>query len=508
MREIYASNQSLFFDIRDELTLRGIQIQSKVPNNYLPSAGLVSTDRLLVQEPGEKYHNINFDLLGLNNFLSRFNVVDDTFFNHIPIEGFIRLNSGLNPSIIADVFHAVQMKLSLAPKTKSIDNSPPQKEKAAVSFERTPIRDFFHETKFISFIRYAYSNKLEYVEEINEKHMEAYRHQRMVGIKKYNDFLERLQSYSGVDAKTGWEAADTEEKSYGLTKPILIEEAFGANILNSFVSFCKEYKLTYVTEITPQAVESYGNRRGIGKARVESIEKILEKLLKDEKKLAQMLEKEVSKLPIYPLIKNMSIENVIGALEIKGTSLTDEELKYSVIQIDTLGEANQEIIKKALFHILPLNDIAEKVKIRISERDITTLTYRSDPQETLETIGEKLGVTRERARQIILKTGNLITRKLGRIGLMKTIQLMKYGKFGLSEEVIKDSMDKENYFLLTVLRNLKGKLYYDAQTTHYFTEAEKSILDELIVKIQDMPDLLLIDEFYNFINIELNGRVR
>ncbi len=118
LREIYASNQSLFFDIRDELTLRGIKIQSKVPNNYLPSADLVSTDRLLVQEWGEKYLNINFDLLGLNNFLSRFNVVDDTFFNQIPIEGFIRLNSGLNPSIIADVFHAVQMKLSLAPKTK------------------------------------------------------------------------------------------------------------------------------------------------------------------------------------------------------------------------------------------------------------------------------------------------------------------------------------------------------------------------------------------------------
>ncbi len=221
--------------------------------------------------------------------------------------------------------------------------------------------------------------------------MEAYRNQRMVGIKKYNDFLERLQSYSGVDANTGWEAANTEKKSYGLTKPILIEEAFGANILNSFVSFCKEYKLTYVTEITPQAVESYGNRRGIGKTRVESIEKILEKLLKDEKKLAQMLEKEVSKLPIYPLIKNMSIENVIGALEIKDTSLTDEELKSSVIQIDTLGEANQEIIKKALFHILPLNDIAEKVKIRISERDITTLTYRSDPQGNIRNDRRKTG---------------------------------------------------------------------------------------------------------------------
>ncbi len=67
---------------------------------------------------------------------------------------------------------------------------------------------------------------------------------------------------------------------------------------------------------------------------------------------------------------------------------------------------------------------------------------------------------------------------------MKTIQLMKHGKFGLSEEVIKDSMDKENYFLLTVLRNLKGKLYYDAQTAHYFMEKEKSILDELIEKSQ------------------------
>ena len=208
-----------------------------------------------------------------------------------------------------------------------------------------------------------------------------------------------------------------------------------------------------------------------------------------------MFDLNVSILPIYPYIKKMSIREVIKVLNITEIQTEDEVYSDGISGRNSLRNVDIIAIKQELSKIPTLNEVAEKLRTVITSSDYKTVQYRSDSENTLKDIGEILGLSLERVRQIILAAEGRMLNKLIEIGYPKYLLLMKSDGFGLSEERIKKDLSSENHFLINVLKKSSCTLIYNKDIGFYFTKEEESVVEMIVSEINQMPDPILLKEF-------------
>ena len=93
-RQYYKKDKLKFFSIIDEMGLRGFDFSSNKSNNLLPKIK-ISKETLFINclQDSKKYEKIDFERIGIANFINRYLVKSDIFFNNIPIDGFLYLNN-------------------------------------------------------------------------------------------------------------------------------------------------------------------------------------------------------------------------------------------------------------------------------------------------------------------------------------------------------------------------------------------------------------------------------
>lgn len=97
LRNNYREDKVACQKLIDEMALRGFSFVCKKSNNILPK-GSINEDAIFIRSDmnGEKYKGIDFEGIGVADFVSRFSIKNDMFFNNIPIEGFLYLNKNIN----------------------------------------------------------------------------------------------------------------------------------------------------------------------------------------------------------------------------------------------------------------------------------------------------------------------------------------------------------------------------------------------------------------------------
>ena len=104
MRHLYGADSRLFYNVRDELVLRGIGFKPEYQSNYLLDRTYEIQYILCKDDNTYAFKKIDFAMLGANNFIERFNVRSDLFFKNMPLEGVLHFTQGVSFVLLQDLF--------------------------------------------------------------------------------------------------------------------------------------------------------------------------------------------------------------------------------------------------------------------------------------------------------------------------------------------------------------------------------------------------------------------
>ena len=162
LRDYYKKDKERCLNLIDELIFRGFKFDLKKENNMLKNIDINHTKEIiLVSEDKQKYKNINFDRLGLLNFINRFKVKNDYFFNYIKLDYFTYLNKDIKIQILKEELDRSDITYLSYDKYFFIED----KEKSTQN--QIKISDVFCENGFNLFVKYCSDNKIIYIEDLN-----------------------------------------------------------------------------------------------------------------------------------------------------------------------------------------------------------------------------------------------------------------------------------------------------------------------------------------------------
>lgn len=221
-RKLYTENIEMFYIVRNELMLRGINLSLNYQNNYFPDVNLNNKSVLIVDTNKELYKNVNFTLLDLPNFPEKYNVNSDLFFHRIPLEGFTFLAKNCSMKYVEDIFTLAGFKVLKDSSQINNENE----------VELTKIEEIFSKKEVSSFLIFCRRSNISYMEELTPSKIEEYKNMKGVGIKSYNKVKSNYETYlngnaaacttSSVDQKPNLsENYEDQQKIHQFIKPYL-----------------------------------------------------------------------------------------------------------------------------------------------------------------------------------------------------------------------------------------------------------------------------------------------
>lgn len=104
MRELFIRDNKMFYNLRDELILRGIGFKKGFHNSYLLKRDYQINFILYKVQNTNAFEKIDFSMYGSSNFVERFNIETDLFFHNVPWEGLLRFLPHGSPELLQSEF--------------------------------------------------------------------------------------------------------------------------------------------------------------------------------------------------------------------------------------------------------------------------------------------------------------------------------------------------------------------------------------------------------------------
>ena len=511
---------------------------------------------IFAQENGERFRNINFIKLGLANFVERFNVKNDYFFQYIKLDNFLHINRGISLEILKEEFlkcgfvfidkeelilesFAVKSRENNTHGDKNeIEDSFFYVKKRMFSFiEGVSKRSFsdgvmvdyiYHQNIFNKFRSFCVQYNLTYMEQLEGMPFEDLIFFKGFGKEKVKMVVERYNEYM---------ECGVQQMNFGIeyTKDIIqeffdsleltpissgtrIANVFSDNGFNLFRSFCDENRLIYIEQLDGFPFNELIAFKGFGQSRIKSIKKRYEDFANGN--FMPLSSEETSQE-----LKNIGINSYYWDVEVDGLKVIDidecliEEFKSMDLKLigDLLNLEYDELarIKSAgktrinrfltniKFLCQPPEELVKYILNAIKENDnFEIFRARSIGKVTLQVLGEKHNVTRERIRQKEKKILNLFESFF--ILFNKLI-------FGHGDKAILDMDDIRNIFtddedMLHIKYALQSETYPGVV---FFKELDKFIVYQNVDEIRGKLDSILeenfedIFDFYNeIVNID------
>ena len=285
LRSYYKNNGDAFIATINELSMRGFEFFSLKPNNILPKMTYSQSEEYIYSIYNkDKYLGINFDKLGLGNFISTFKVNEDMFFNYIPIKGFKTLNSNVEMEIIKQEF------LKNGFLIKWIGAGGETFNKINEKYEETYIKEwdlrnqsieiYFNENKYRYFRGFCHSRGIKKTSEIMPSHIEAFAMLRGVGEVKVKEVMDRLSNSYLVEMflnndNSVFDILFQEIKK--IPEQYTINNCFYESKYGSFWRFCNQSGIIFVKDIKKYDIEKFSKFSGVGKVKlVDVLNRIME----------------------------------------------------------------------------------------------------------------------------------------------------------------------------------------------------------------------------------------
>lgn len=222
MRNLYSTDSKLFYNVRDELVLRGIGFRPEYKNNYLVERTYEIQHVLNKDDNTYAFEKIDFAILGANNFTERFKVKSDLFFKNIPLEGIHHFTQGISIVLLHNLFkeagfsvvpvneytakpiHSSGTYNGLGEKEgKPIDNLIKERSLREVLTDDilmpdASIKYYYKDPMFFTFRRYCNIKGIQKFSELTVDFIEKYQYQKHV---RKEDMIKAMGLYHKIHRK-------------------------------------------------------------------------------------------------------------------------------------------------------------------------------------------------------------------------------------------------------------------------------------------------------------------
>lgn len=437
LRVAYKKNVSLFYNIRDELTLRGLAFKEGFQNNFFPPLPYKIKYIICTDKDEKKYLNINNEATGIATFLHHYSVKSDMFFKNMPLEGlahFLKKDSNFLMSMLQQAgFRVIEIDdFSISREYKEISkdskknivkendteihvyingNGDNDKKIDTLSLEELSIRDYFKETEFIAFHRYCDEHGVKKVNDLNIDFLENFQYVKWVGVGKYKSALQRFIFF--LEQTTKDSLVSSKEKN-----KITAIEFIVSNSLKKFLSHHKLDYLEFIDSIYYANQDEIYNQvpQRVFEEKAAFISALLNTAT-EEKRIEEFeaLKSTIKTNPNYKVLKEFNLQNLYQVLEIPVKEEINKNVHLFELVEDIFFVNELKTIKLHLDKYSPPNLEIQKIETQFSERQWNVAIGRLE--KTLQGVGEMLGITRERVRQIEAKMQRQLKKKVGQLHL-------------------------------------------------------------------------------------------
>lgn len=467
LRKVYKEDLNLFFDIRDELILRGFSFEKSIQNNLFPAKVFEPMHYVRVYNDNQNFIQLNTDVIGINHLIRRYHVQSDLFFNYITIEGIahlVRKNSELITQYLKDSqFEIVYMQGKLNKITsgvtdalaqircvedqKPIDqfnivekqiaeeqiNSQPEEQYDYGSLNDVPIQELFFGGKFKLFVKFCAQNNITKISDINLDTIQTYSMQLGVGRMKASYVTSRYYELQQRAVKVG--ITHTLNNTIHLNTLESRIEYFCENDLKMILEANNISYLSFINDIYAEQNYNYINEK------IEDFHLKLPELKENaQHKIAKIkaakLREQILVLPVYEELMHFKWNVLVEILGIKlnqQEEMDGESHLYEIVQDEEWDFLLSELFARMEVH-KPVKQAIAAIAESLIDREISILKLRS-LNNTLEQVGTEFNVTRERVRQIEKRAINKIYNRLQLLKIDEYIRI-----YLLQEELV--SLDR------------------------------------------------------------------
>lgn len=519
LRHLYSTDSKLFYNVRDELVLRGIGFQPEFQSNYLLDRRYEIQHIIYKKDNTYAFEKIEFEMLGANNFIERFNVRSDLFFNNIPLEGILNFINSDSLVLLQNLFEeagflVVPVSEPLASPIREVGMPYVIKETETEHTERSeeqtplviaptndismldrPIEYFYEDTIYLTFLKYCQENEKQKFSELTVDFVANYRYEKFVrnktAIKVMEIFHEINRKYNGLqvvmhDAVTLLRNNPFKDivEFINLDYLAFIDDFYAADEVGLFQS---NFPFVKAQRVCQQAIDSY-----------EEI------MAENKKQQFNHLIRDIEGHSKFKYILSYSMVEMQEMFEITW----DSSLDLHLYLFDVLGDTNyKNIFVDILDNLNRMKDIQEvlqKVTSDIKPSILEVLQLRRT--KTLQEVGDLIGVTRERVRQIEAKGHKRL------VGFKKQLNLNIYFQYCtehsklLTLDEFMHTFEIEgdlNKTLLEIFFDIEDSVTYLSDSNRYILTSIYDGLRESIEKIDFSQPIIQVDDLKQLFNEDI-----
>ncbi len=281
LRDFFKNEKINGLVLIQEMSLRGFKFYSEKENKILPKLIDNIEECILGETFGTKILSFSSEVFNMKELIKKFNILNDSFFNYIPIKGFVYLHPNIDIEFLKEEFLKNGFEFSSYGNSKNIYFN---KEKVEVIKNQKKIRDYLPELSFTLFLNYCEKNNITYLDELKNfdfsilKNIKGFGDKRIETLKVYIEHIE----YNETEYL---ENIPQEEKVFLLEeindyfKDIKLNVAL--NPLNALdktiLKVCEEKKLKDLIDLKTIKICELNDLDGFGKKKMTDLLKRMER---------------------------------------------------------------------------------------------------------------------------------------------------------------------------------------------------------------------------------------
>lgn len=473
LRQIYRENPAYFFDLRDELLLRGIEFKKEYQNNFLPSINFKPQNLIIVESNNYHFKKLDSSLLPISSLIERFQIKSDKFFHLISIEA-LAFFLKRKPLLIMSQFRKAGYKII------SVEN---MNKSEVTENEENNLEDsievLFNSTEFNKFREYCSINNIKYFSELEDEFIQKFRKHRQVGESKYKNALKRIEQIKISKQRLNWEEKVNSHLLFFVNNS-LINNLNNLNI--SYLEFLNDLYFNEKQEFLPVEETSLPTMISMLKENATLIQ------INNLDTRLNKLRERIRSLDVYTNLKDVKFSTIKRLFKFT-TSLEDKNNTLdSYVGKTNIVEDLLEVLSK-LKEYKNYNDLINKVKSQITMRNLELIYLKE--KHTLEELGEKIALTRERVRQLIKKGKQKINSVVHRYHIRKLIELEFTNRLTVKIEEVGDllKIKKENLFVFEcVLKSDENLIVEDGKV---ILKSNNETIEKFKNLLNDNPQIVL-----------------
>lgn len=519
LRDLFNEDAYKFYDLRDEMILRGFEFSVDSNKNLFPALLFQPETIIVVNKNLELYKKITPGVTGIENLIRHYIVTNDYFFNYVSIEaissflkkdvefikmqfiqaGFQIVSSAEVPlvdkneaDVMGTTFYTEPRDLTSIIQEVVYDGEQPSDSKNVSArpphpLDFTSIEELFSGRRFLAFQNYCMRKNIKNFSELTLDAVEDFQHEKGVGITKYNLVYEYYMNY--VNEVPGSSTAGNEK-----TVIVVNEfEYFQQNPLRNLLERNNLHYLSFIDSFYEEVQEISFE---------EHLRKYKEKVqrLVDEENHAQLMEKgriyakKIKEHSLYAFFEQFKWSHCVKLLKLEYLELESDSYFFEVLQDESFFDSLDQIYAQ-LEKYVPIRKKLDVLKDEIKERDLLVLKMRSE-NNSLEVVGQEIGVTRERVRQVEKKIGGRIHRFFAsnRFEVILRHFLAAAPQINLDELYSLVGLDKEHG--IYVRYYLKGNELFSIIDGSIVDKEFKQYIDQIVEEIRQttQDDIWQVEE--------------